>query len=241
MLATIDGFSAWVTIDGVKLPTYGVETTVDRDEMISCWIESEPGKAFEVGYSVPAHLEPFAGEFYVGGKPVGGFIHISGEPAVIIQSELKRVGAAGQPLIFSETTAECLSTNYISEIMVEIWVTANPPLSQDLSDINELLAEMCEHAKEPNISHQAAAVAVPPEFVTKIEHEYRVISFRFNYRQKDALQATDIIPPDLKPGGARPQKRTAETLELYTSGDEGGTEVQIQDKESWLRHEGLQV
>ncbi|KAF8881334.1 hypothetical protein BD779DRAFT_1473439 [Infundibulicybe gibba] len=52
---TANGFSAWVSIDGVELPQYGVETAdIDGVKTASCWIPSKVDKTFEIGWSVPS-------------------------------------------------------------------------------------------------------------------------------------------------------------------------------------------
>jgi hypothetical protein len=39
----LNGFQAWVTVDGVELDQYSVETSPDK-KLITCWIACEQGK-----------------------------------------------------------------------------------------------------------------------------------------------------------------------------------------------------
>ncbi|KAF8875506.1 hypothetical protein BD779DRAFT_1563340 [Infundibulicybe gibba] len=109
----VDGFSAWVSIDGVKLPPYGVETTTVKGvKMVTGWIASKVDKAFEVGYSIPAYPEALGGDFYVDGIGFGGRVHKLGKPDSLTRSSKRVSNTMARPLIFSRTefTGECYST-----------------------------------------------------------------------------------------------------------------------------------
>ena len=44
-MPTVDNFSAWIEVEGKQLPEYGVQTSVNGDQLIrTCWIPSEAGK-----------------------------------------------------------------------------------------------------------------------------------------------------------------------------------------------------
>ncbi|KAF8875431.1 hypothetical protein BD779DRAFT_1678235 [Infundibulicybe gibba] len=60
-LESTDGYSAWISIDNVKLPKYErkVVVTAPGEKEVSCWIASEVGKKFVVkGWSFPEPLPP---------------------------------------------------------------------------------------------------------------------------------------------------------------------------------------
>lgn len=43
MSLTIEQFTAWVTVDDVEVPLYGIEYSADGKQA-TCWIASEAGK-----------------------------------------------------------------------------------------------------------------------------------------------------------------------------------------------------
>uniref|UniRef100_A0A0W0GAN4 DUF7918 domain-containing protein n=1 Tax=Moniliophthora roreri TaxID=221103 RepID=A0A0W0GAN4_MONRR len=69
-------FSAWVTIDGAPAEELGVEVSKDSN-MVTCWIQSEEGKAFEINANDNKRTTATTIDFYVDGKkiPYGKILH----------------------------------------------------------------------------------------------------------------------------------------------------------------------
>ncbi|KAF8875491.1 hypothetical protein BD779DRAFT_1476026 [Infundibulicybe gibba] len=197
--------------------------------MVNCWIESQPGKAFEVGYSIPAYPETLAGEFGVNGVASGRFIHVSRKPATMTQSEPEGDTLA-QPLIFSKVT------DYPGTIAVEIWATTDSLFAWDCV-LDEQRTKIQERVRKAGTSHQTIVggelvVAVSSKIFSEIELKHY------------CLQARGIIPLDPRPAGAGLHKQPAETLEHCTSGDEEETHnehLRLRQEELQTRKKRLEV
>ncbi|KAF8881336.1 hypothetical protein BD779DRAFT_1546476 [Infundibulicybe gibba] len=247
---TTDGFSAWVSIDGVKLPRYGGKTTVTKGvKTVSCWIASEADKAFEVGWSVPEYPEQLMGNVYIDGTYIDGCVHILGDPKIATLSSKCVSDTVARPLIFSKTefTDEeayiNANSDNLGEITVEIWVIQldpRPMAVQDHEPEARPAAKIHEGTAKKAIAHRATfgeefAIAEYMGYQSG-SYKWREMTFVFKYRPREYLQAEGIIPPNPEPD-ARPPKRAAETPEPSTSEDEEAD----QNEELRLRQEELRV
>ncbi|KAF8881337.1 hypothetical protein BD779DRAFT_1675476 [Infundibulicybe gibba] len=227
--STTDEFSAWVSIDGVRLPQYGVETTVIKGvKTVSCWIASEVDKMLGGTSTYSANLIP--------DTATRSAKHVSDTVA--------------RPLMFSKTefTDEDAYMNSnphnLGEIVVEIWTTEiEPELHTTVHDYSpkEQPTKIHERTKKA-ISHRATfgdEFATVHRKASTCTDGRRVMNFIFKYRPREYLQAEGIMPLDPKPA-ARLHKRAASALELSTSEDEE-TGIQLRNEEVRLRQEELRV
>ncbi|KAJ7467180.1 hypothetical protein FB451DRAFT_1093236, partial [Mycena latifolia] len=79
------GFSAWIEIDGVQATEYSIEV-FEAQRTITCWIPSNVGKSFSVGWRNNSVSTTTAGHVIMDGHDCGGRV-LYGPSAVYAKHE----------------------------------------------------------------------------------------------------------------------------------------------------------
>ncbi|KAG6809879.1 hypothetical protein H0H92_014297 [Tricholoma furcatifolium] len=209
-MVELNGFSAWVVVDGTELPEYGYQTDLELKQ-VTCWIPSQAGKEFTVCWKDPVGLVGTAGYLSVDGTPCGAKHMYS-----LAQRPFRRVDTIRKGAVStSETTERPLSFAQIDLTDNESYldVQASPHLGDIRLDIFEVKIEqgtrfvqpgmppdqqlLHERTKKAAVQHRVKlgdeASCPEKKFVSlkKIRH---LCAFVFRYRPFDVLKANGIMP-----------------------------------------------
>lgn len=127
MVLQSKGYAAWITVGGVELEQYGVETDISGDKL-TCWIPSEIGKvwilmltmliqvtatvwrdeshkAFTIHVRDTYRMFPIGAGFKLDGVPIGGSLLPAdpfGQPIAFSRSSVPTSRISEKPFMFSQ-------------------------------------------------------------------------------------------------------------------------------------------
>ncbi|KAJ2932512.1 hypothetical protein H1R20_g4602, partial [Candolleomyces eurysporus] len=213
----LKGFGVWVEVNGVRLEEYKVETGPDN---VACWIPSEVGKEFSIGFSVPLdrlvstnHIVDLA----LDGKPIFGFggtvrqnINALTDSRRYLSTELVNNGRATQSFQFGtlELTDDDSLLHQASEQFGELRVTISSVKAFIQSPILDSTSLSKYNRNDKFIAHERSKKGLAhcvkfgdqrpiarPTYMAKSVGIEKLCTFTFNYRPMDILMANNIAPP----------------------------------------------
>ncbi|KAJ7091960.1 hypothetical protein B0H15DRAFT_182093 [Mycena belliarum] len=199
------GFSAWLTIDGVKTPEFSVRTA---EQTVSCWIAAEVGKNFSVHWANVSVPGMTGGRVLVDGNNCDGQILAREKrPTSTSMAGFNETTTSVRPFVFApleltddDAALEAVPDERIGTIDVEIWkvrsdgfgasvwagLPAPPPLKRT-------------HERAKTAANQQIAFCDPvyrqPAEVAGCKWTQKIVTFSFKYRSLDLLRANGIAPP----------------------------------------------
>ncbi|ESK95052.1 hypothetical protein Moror_13898 [Moniliophthora roreri MCA 2997] len=218
-------FSAWVTIDGAPAEELGVEVSKDSNT-VTCWIQSEEGKAFEINANDNKRTTATTIDFYVDGKkiPYGKVLH----PQSRNKTPCKKKGFRISPELVKRfefgrlniTDDDDAVTGSASQEVGEIKVTVvrTRVVCRKPAGGRERIPELPPEA----VFHEKSKKGVLGAHQTSKDYGAIVAIFRFRYRPLSVLQAHGIIqpPPSLKrPGPSTSQAEPGDAIEISDDDD----------------------
>ncbi|KAJ7162065.1 hypothetical protein C8R46DRAFT_342928 [Mycena filopes] len=213
-------FSAWVAIDGVEAPEYGVEVS-ENEQDITCWIPSEVGKTFSVNWTNVSAPGLTGGGVQVDGLKCG-FEAIAAEmrPFSAFMDGIAETDTKTRPFEFApleltddDTYLDSSSHPHLGLIKLEIWrvdVSGGYAPAVVAVPSAQKVHERAKKAMNQQIKFGAAVqhAQVQSAQIRRIGHA-PLVTFSFKYRSLDVLKANGIAPPVAPPAAARPEKRKA--------------------------------
>ncbi|KAH8113114.1 hypothetical protein DFH11DRAFT_1545232 [Phellopilus nigrolimitatus] len=212
-----ESYEAWVECDGKRLEEYDVQIS---DKTVSCWIPSEIGKTFRVGWKGHSDSRERRSSlwFFVDGVVIKKVTpHLKSDRTSSCDMSGIRIDESTiQPLVFSQITwtedestadGERPSTSDIGTIAVEVlhvkvlqeidkyWALKTVP-SVINKPLNEKEVKAGTHraglsAKTIKVESTGSVFTVPLDK----NNPGPYVKFKFNYRPEDFLRARGIIPP----------------------------------------------
>ncbi|KAF8895969.1 hypothetical protein BD779DRAFT_552958 [Infundibulicybe gibba] len=246
-MLTAQGFSAWVSVDGVELPQYAVESrdAAGVKETVTCYIPSEANKEFAVYWTSPPYPFKLVGDVRVDGIWISGKGNKVDMGSTQQASFVRTSDRSARPLMFSllERTDDdaCLasSTKDLGEIKLDVWTARCPEYGAPRDCYSTTLQTPTKiHERSKSVmSHRASfgrEVPTRPIRRKPARRDRRVVTFIFKYRSQDYLKAEGIIPSDSKPPNAAATKQVAEVQVLDIT-DDSDSELELRYKEEELK------
>ncbi|KIM80415.1 hypothetical protein PILCRDRAFT_822544 [Piloderma croceum F 1598] len=207
----LQGYSAWISVDGATLKEYNVE--VSNGKSATCWIASEAGKRFTVNWRDSNRSSMISGLVKLDGIPCGGHTvspALPGMPLMPVTVQKSTVPTSimtEKPFLFSplELTDDDsfldqhVAVNNLGEISIEIWkvsmVAAASPLhaitfpeDQKVHERSKKALAHCVKLGEDIFAPQQQRVRVQQTDVAPL------VTFTFKYRSFEMLKANGIVP-----------------------------------------------
>ncbi|KAF7322036.1 hypothetical protein MKEN_00726400 [Mycena kentingensis (nom. inval.)] len=202
-------FKAWITIDGVELNEYEVET-LEQDGVVTCWIASELGKNFKVHIKNIAYEGELQANVYVDGIDCYGKIFwATGAFPKETWMDGLRDGTVVRNFVFSQLTVsdddELLAADdtdharfgtievriYPVDIEGESYIPL-PAVPED-----RVVHEQSKKALTQHIHFEPPQAAVSKHYST-VRTGADIVIFKFKYRPLDVLRADGIILSERK-------------------------------------------
>ncbi|KAF7357814.1 hypothetical protein MVEN_00827400 [Mycena venus] len=200
-------FRAWVNIDGIAAPEYGVEV-LEKENTVVCWIPSELGKKFSICWRNSSFPHDVGGYVQVDGTACGGHIcYHQRDLNDTFEKSGVTSGATLKPFVFSsiELTEDDTFLGYSSlqdlgriELTlkrVKVFRTNVAPVVYSLSNrtINErskkaVVTQQITLAKPERLDQPVRCVSVQPVGPD-------IVKFCFKYRPIDVLRANEVVLP----------------------------------------------
>ncbi|KAJ7019997.1 hypothetical protein C8F04DRAFT_1145798 [Mycena alexandri] len=220
-------FSAWVAIEGVKVPEYGVEVS-ENGQDITCWIPSEVGKKFSVNWTNISAPGLTGGGVQVDGLKCG-FEAIAAEmrPISAFMDGIAETDTKTRPFEFApleltddDSYLDSSSHPHLGLIKLEIWrvdVAGGYAPSVVAVPAAQKVHERAKKAMNQQIKFGAAVehAQVQSAQIRRVGFG-PLVAFSFKYRSLDVLKANGIAPPT-----PRPEKRKATGSPEPASNDNG--------------------
>ncbi|KAJ7782349.1 hypothetical protein DFH07DRAFT_790351 [Mycena maculata] len=218
-----NGFSAWVSIEGVKAEEFDVQTV---DKTTTCWIPSEVGKRFSVHWSNLAVPGMTGGRVLVDGNNCDGQILARAQrPTSTSMAGINEITSV-RPFVFSsldvaddDAVLESDSHERLGMIELEIWkVKRNDADPSTWTGVPAPLPKSVHERSKKAVSQQISfcdPVPRQPVKVVSCRWTNRIVKFSFLYRPLDLLRANGIAP-SLRDKG----KRKAASPECGLSDDD---------------------
>ncbi|KAJ7761019.1 hypothetical protein B0H16DRAFT_1415084 [Mycena metata] len=202
-----DGFSAWITIEGVKAEEFDVQTA-ESSKTATCWIPCEVGKKFSVHWSNLSVPGLTGGRVLVDGNNCDGQILAKKRrPTSTAMAGMNETATSVRPFMFGaldvtdDDTVAGLShpDEGLGTISLEIWRVerdnAGPSRWRDLAaPAAKKIHERSKKAVTQQIGF-SDSVNRPPVKVVSCRWTERLVTFSFKYRPLDLLRANGIAPP----------------------------------------------
>jgi hypothetical protein len=239
----LEGFSAWITVDGADLKHYNVEI-LDNGNKATCWIPSEAGKKFTINWRDSNRINMIGGFIKMDGISCGGnTINPGFVPVTIQKSSLPASSMTEKPFLFSplELTDDDAyldqsgASNNLGEIMIEIWRVA-PIASTAAGRMHFPEAQKVHERSKKALAHRVKlgdevyAPQKPTLQVKKIDM-VPLVTFVFKYRSLDMLRANGIAPTSTvqkRPAEAQPEADVKE--EVVDIEDDGDDEIRALER-----------
>ncbi|KAJ7782348.1 hypothetical protein DFH07DRAFT_790347 [Mycena maculata] len=217
-------FSAWISIEGVDAPEYGVEISENQEEL-SCWIPSEVGKKFTVHWSNISAPGLTGGGVQVDGHKCG-FEAIASEtrPISAFMDGIAETDTKTRPFVFAlldltddDAYLESASHPNLGLIKLEIWRVDVAGVMAPAVAVpsKQLVHERAKKAMNQQITFGAAVehAHVQSAQIRRIGYA-PLCTFSFKYRSLDVLRANDIAPPpqraEKRKASSSPKRPSAE-------------------------------
>ncbi|KAJ7761020.1 hypothetical protein B0H16DRAFT_1884456 [Mycena metata] len=208
-------FSAWIAIEGVEVPEYGVEISENQQD-ITCWIPSEVGKKFSVNWTNVSAPGLTGGGVQVDGIKCG-FEAMAAEmrPISAFMDGIAETDTKTRPFEFApleltddDSYLDSSSHPHLGLIKLEIWrvdVTGGYAPSVVAVPAAQKVHERAKKAMNQQIKFGAAVehAQVQSAQIRRVGLG-PLVTFSFKYRSLDVLKANGIVPPT-----PRPEKRKA--------------------------------
>ncbi|KAJ6498899.1 hypothetical protein C8R45DRAFT_1093188 [Mycena sanguinolenta] len=201
-------FAAWVCIDGIVVPEYGIEVSDDQ-KSVTCWIPSQLGKKFSVHWKNMSYDCDTRGRVYVDGNDSGALvIRARNLPASAAKLGVTdAISVMMKPFVFSssELTDDdaFLGGPSCHELgLIELQIHAIKDAQQTLTPSIEFctsLAKIKVHERSKKAITQQISLAEPellkkPQKILNYRLGAELVRFSFRYRPADVLRANGIIP-----------------------------------------------
>ncbi|KAJ7020010.1 hypothetical protein C8F04DRAFT_313936 [Mycena alexandri] len=225
----LNGFSAWITIDGQEIAEYDIQTSED-EKNVTCWVAAELGKKFSVWWRNNSHAAPVAGAL----KMDGNFCNAKAMTSRLLPNTLENKGVTNgttlRPFIFSTLVLtdddSFLDSSSHPELgVIELNITP-VQLMQRNAVMNEpfplhSLSELKVHERSKKAVTQQILLAQPEASenpviaVNGVRTGPDIVKFSFKYRPLDVLRANGIAPQLKRKASleASPRARTPEDEE----------------------------
>ncbi|KAJ7267647.1 hypothetical protein B0H12DRAFT_1045718 [Mycena haematopus] len=200
----LNGFSAWVCIEGKEAPEYDVEIS-EADKTVTCWIASELGKKFSVHWKNSSVSGGTVGELKMDGTNCGG--KLMEFPSTASKTGFTD-GTTLKPFMFSSLTLTDDDTylggnslpdlGVIELVIYPAYVPKTRPSYRPAAPCALSALKVHERSKKAvtqQISFaQAERLAKPINFVSPKRTGPDLVKFLFKYRPIDILRANGIAP-----------------------------------------------
>ncbi|GAA6036581.1 hypothetical protein JCM8097_001236 [Rhodosporidiobolus ruineniae] len=220
-------FSAYVQVDGQPVPIYKIE--YGANGKATCYIESQEGKEFTVGFTNEAYYDSTIATFLnVDGQESGGFTVQTTQQKAVFDG--KRVSATTiRPFQFAKialtddssiATTDELAVKNLGTLQVEIYranVIGEEYAAESFKEAKQNVFD--ERSKKAQLSHQAGFGAEKVKvdsgrrtrmhYIDPYRSPWRVLEFK--YRSRTLLELEDIVKPlaAAKPEPALPVASTS--------------------------------
>ncbi|KAJ7282753.1 hypothetical protein C8J57DRAFT_50958 [Mycena rebaudengoi] len=201
------GFSAWISIDGVRSSEFDVQDS-DSSRTVSCWIPSEVGKKFSVHWSNLSVSGPTGGRVLVDGNNCHGQVlarpgrptstrmdGINQSPTSLLPFLFTALNLTDDDVVLEDNLDDRLGTIVLEIYKVEMskagpskWSDLAPPPPKQLHERSSKKAATQQISFCPPVARQPAKVAA-------CKWRERIVTFLFKYRPLDLLRANGIAPP----------------------------------------------
>ncbi|KAJ6508073.1 hypothetical protein DFH09DRAFT_275542 [Mycena vulgaris] len=198
------GFSAWITIDGVKASELDVQTA---GQTVSCWIPSEVEKKFSVHWanlSVPGLT---GGRVLVDGNNCDGqLLAREKRPTGTSMAGINETTTSVRPFVFAsldvtddDAVLESNSDERLGTIDIEIWKVQKNEAGPSTWAGMAAPPPKKIHERSKKAATQQISFCDPifrePAKVVRCKWTERILTFSFKYRPLDLLRAKGIAPP----------------------------------------------
>ncbi|KAJ7680813.1 hypothetical protein DFH06DRAFT_429550 [Mycena polygramma] len=206
------GISCWIEIEDSSTTEYHVQTFND-ERIVTCWIASEVGKSFSVGWRNSALPAPTAGHVFMDGNDCGGRVLYGPSVACARHEGVTDARTVKQftfsPLTLTDDDAflgdspkhQKLGLIEVAIYPVEIFGFVQ--VMSNSSPYNLPDIKLHERSKK-SVNHQIKLaepklLPVPQNAVSHRIIGPPLVTFVFRYRPLDILQASGIAPPPPQP------------------------------------------
>nr|GAT55875.1 predicted protein [Mycena chlorophos] len=211
----LNGFNAWITIDGQPVPEHQVDISADQTS-VTCWVASELGKNFSVHWQNVSSPRDVAGYLRMDGEFCAGRITYAGlaaaaqfpRPETVVRGVSD--GPMLKPFVFSalETSDDdaLLAGPAQPDLgLIALKITPIRSLGQKQEPNNgpwTTLAQQTVHERSKKAVTQQIGLGeaqYDPEgtkpLVTVVRTGPDIVHFSWKYRPLDVLRANGIAPP----------------------------------------------
>ncbi|PVF97295.1 hypothetical protein CPB86DRAFT_707347 [Serendipita vermifera] len=205
-----NGFKAWITSEGQKLPVFN---TITDDKTVTCWIPSPPNKPFSVWWrKEDSRQVASSGHVFIDGKDVASGVMRPLRRRPVERSSAKVSRGRARPFTF--TALELTDDEFVAPvhddrlneagtIRLEVTYvklgTSVPVITTEVENITiaherakKAGAMITTFAPEERIEH-GSAVSTSPYYPDQLGPH---VTFVFKYHQREMLQAWGIIPSE---------------------------------------------
>ncbi|KAJ7121337.1 hypothetical protein C8R43DRAFT_78057 [Mycena crocata] len=202
------GFSAWIEIEGHAPGEYVIDTFQDhnRTTIVTCWITSEAGKSFSVGWRNTSFQASTAGHVFMDGNECGGRV-LQAPSGACARLHGLQDSTSIRPFMFSPLTVTDddaflgdQSSRHPKLGLVELAIYPVQVLGFiPMAIAAKTLADIKVHERMKSSVTQQIKLAEPQTFITQTALASRFVGpplviFSFKYRQLEILQALGIVP-----------------------------------------------
>ncbi|KAJ7467181.1 hypothetical protein FB451DRAFT_407725 [Mycena latifolia] len=202
-----DGFSSWITIDGVKASEFDARAGVAA-KTVTCWIPSEVGKNFAIHWSNLSVPGLTGGRVLVDGHNCDGqLLAREKRPTSTSMAGVNETTTSLRPFVFASldvtddaTVLESHPDDRIGTIDLEIWKVKRDdagPLTWAGMAAPPPPKKVHERSKKGATQQISFCDPVfrEPAKVVPCKWTERIVTFSFKYRPLDLLRANGIAPP----------------------------------------------
>ncbi|THU88020.1 hypothetical protein K435DRAFT_969657 [Dendrothele bispora CBS 962.96] len=237
----LNGFQAWITIEGEVVQEYGQEIFATENQA-TCWIPSELGKEFQIHWKDHSYSVPTTGRVGVDGTLHGGkLIYEGSAPRFTTRKRGFRESSTRLfPFVFSKlgSTGTYLDNiKGLGEISLTIWRVR-------LIEKLETYKQPRSSPVEKNVVHETMKKGIDHRAGLSSSYIYRpgipqiavepygepVVQFCFRYRPLDVLQAKSIMPRTIQLSDNGTNLLTGGLAQIKQQVEDRGMDPQIEDK-----------
>ncbi|KAF7981211.1 hypothetical protein HWV62_34547 [Athelia sp. TMB] len=206
----LQGFKAWISVDGKETPCYGIEESKDG-KGITGWIASEEGKRFSVKWTIPVHLRgtTMNGEVQVDGIKCRGVIMDEAYSLTDIhyKAGLDTSATTIAPFLFGsvkltddDSIVDASLSSRLGDISLSIWRIKllsvkdfSPEAAPQEQEIHERGMKAIKHRVKLGDEVFNVAADKLISYTRGIDKE-PLVTFTFKYRPFDVLKANGVAP-----------------------------------------------
>jgi len=224
----ISNYSAWIEVDGKKLPEYDVQYS-DNGTRATCWIPSEAGKEFSIVYDHPLRVSATSTKIWIDGVSCRGKVmKAKSRKTIVYHKGISTSEHTYRPYVFSNCQLTDNDDAFglgpgIGEIKLTVrdaLVQARVPFSHNHAVLPPL--HIHERSKKGIVhgTQLGQDVSRPRKGLYHTRSIQKLASFVFKYRPIAVLMADGIAPPEKSPPGKRKALADPGDIIDLTLGDE---------------------